>query len=163
MAKALGTHVSNEYRRNLSALSKYLTGNVGLLMTSRPAEEILAYFESFSKQDYARMNAVSPITFTVPAGVVYSTGGNVPQEDDVPMAHSLETAVRGFGMPTRLVNGKVQLDQEFVVCREGKRLDSKQAALLKMFGVATAEFVVRPSAYWTSATMEVTVVDAMEE
>jgi len=163
MAKALGTHVSNEYRRNLSALSKYLTGNVGLLMTSRPAEEILAYFESFSKQDYARMNAVSPITFTVPAGVVYSTGGNVPQEDDVPMAHSLETAVRGFGMPTRLVNGQVRLDQEFVVCSEGKRLDSKQAALLKVFGVATAEFVVRPSAYCTSATIKVTVVDAMEE
>ena len=87
----------------------------------------------------------------------------MPQEDDVPMVHSLETAVRGLGMPTRLVNGKVNLDQEFVVCREGKRLDSKQAALLKVFGVATAEFVVRPSAYWTSATMEVTVVDAMEE
>ncbi|PWW74388.1 hypothetical protein C7212DRAFT_212364 [Tuber magnatum] len=163
MAKALGTSVSDEYRPNLSALSKYLTGNVGLLITSRPAEEVLAYFESFSKQDYARMNAISPITFTIPAGAVYSTGGNVQQEEDVPMAHSLETTVRGLGMPTRLVNGKVWLDQEFVVCQEGKKLDSKQAALLKMFGVATAEFVIRPSAYWTSATTEVTAVDAMEE
>ncbi|RPB03676.1 hypothetical protein L873DRAFT_1669025 [Choiromyces venosus 120613-1] len=163
MAKALGTSAADEYRPNLSSLSKYLTGNVGLLITSRPAEEVLSYFESFSKQDYARMNAVPPITFTVPAGIVYSTGGNVAQEEDVPMAHSLETAVRGLGMPTRLVNGKVWLDQEFVVCREGKKLDPKQATLLKMFGVATAEFVVRPSAYWTSATMEVTEVDAMEE
>ncbi|CAZ84748.1 unnamed protein product [Tuber melanosporum] len=163
MAKALGTSASDEYRLNLSSLSKHLTGNVGLLITSRPAEEVLTYFESFSKQDYARMNAVSPITFIVPAGVVYSSGGSLQQEEDVPMAHSLETTVRGLGMPTRLVNGKVHLDQEFVVCKEGKKLDSKQATLLKIFGIPTAEFVIRPSAYWTSATMQVTAVGAMEE
>jgi mRNA turnover protein 4 len=45
----------------------------------------------------------------------------------------------------------------------GDKLDSRQAALLKLFGVAVAEFVVRPIAYWISATMEVKVVDAMEE
>jgi mRNA turnover protein 4 len=109
------------------------------------------------------MNAVSPVDFTVPAGIVYSTGGNIAQGDDVAMAHSLETTVRGLGMPTKLVNGKVWLDQEFAVCKAGKRLDSKQAALLKLFGVAVAEFVVKPSAYWSSATMEVKVVDAIEE
>lgn len=163
MAKALGTAPEDEYRPNLSALSRHLLGNVGLLFTSRPIEGVLDYFETFRKQDYARMNAISPIDFTVPEGIVYTTGGNIAQEDDVPMAHSLETTIRGLGMPTKLVNGRVWLDQEYVVCKADKRLDSKQAALLKLFGVPVAEFVVKPIAYWSSAAMEVKVVDAMEE
>jgi mRNA turnover protein 4 len=146
MAKALGTSPADEYRDGLAELSSHLAGNVGLLFTSRSPQEVVEYFENFVKQDYARMNCISPITFTVPAGVVYSTGGNIRQEDDVPLAHSLETTVRGLGMPTRLVNGKVTLDQEYVVCKEGKKLDSKQASLLKLFGVAVAEFQVKPTA-----------------
>lgn len=99
------------------------------------------------KEDFARMGAVSPIDFVVPAGVVYSLGGQMPAEDDVPLAHSLETTVRALGMPTKLNKGKVWLDQEYVLCKEGQKLDSKQAALLKLFGRMTAEFAVTPTAY----------------
>ncbi len=46
-------------------------------------------------------------------------------------------------MPTRLMKGKVMLDADYEVCREGQVLNSHQTALLKLFGVATAEFTVQ--------------------
>ena len=78
-------------------------------------------------------------------------------EDDVPLPHSLEVLVRKWGMPTRLEKGRVVLDQEFVVCEEGKTLNSNQTALLKLFGVAMAEFKVQILAWWSAAEQEVTV------
>lgn len=46
-------------------------------------------------------------------------------------------------MPSRLGGGKVMLEGEYEVCREGQVLDSRQTRLLKLFGVATAEFKVQ--------------------
>ncbi|CCX06530.1 Similar to mRNA turnover protein 4 homolog; acc. no. Q7S302 [Pyronema omphalodes CBS 100304] len=164
-AKALGLTGETELRPGLAKLTKHINGNVGLIFSPRKPEELIEYFENFVKEDFARMGAVSPIDFVVPAGVVYSLGGQMPAEDDVPLAHSLETTVRALGMPTKLNKGKVWLDQEYVLCKEGQKLDSKQAALLKLFGRMTAEFAVTPTAYWTSETEEVTVLekeDAME-
>ncbi len=80
------------------------------------------------------------------------------EEEDVPVAHSVEPHLRKLGLPTRLVKGKVELDGEFVVCKEGDVLGSGQTTLLKMFGVAMAEFRVGVEAYWERETGEVTVV-----
>lgn len=146
MAKALGTTAAEEYREGLAQLSSHLAGNVGLLFTLRPAQEIIEYFQTFIKADYARMNCIAPLTFVVPEGTVYSMGGQIPSEEDVPLAHSLESTVRALGMPTKLVQGKVHLDQPYTVCKEGQKLDSKQANLLKQFGCAVAEFQVKPVA-----------------
>ena len=67
-------------------------------------------------------------------------------EDDAPLQHSTEPMLRQWGVPTRLEKGKVMLDQEHVVCREGETVDAKQAAVLKVFGVPLAEFRVRVKA-----------------
>lgn len=163
MAKALGLTSTDEYRDNLSTLSSHLAGNVGLLFTPREPSSIITYFNNFVKADFARMGVEAPLTFVVPEGVVYSLGGQMSPEEDVPLAHSLETTVRALGLPSRLVKGKVWLDQPFTVCELGRKLDSKQANLLKLFGYTAAEFRVKPVAYWQSATNEVTEVDAMEE
>ncbi|KAI9886353.1 MAG: hypothetical protein M1823_001861 [Watsoniomyces obsoletus] len=141
MAKALGNTPEEEYQPNLSKL--YLTGNVGLFFTSRPPSEILSFFEDYIRSDYARAGTSSPRSFTIPAGVVYSQAGEIPQEEDVPLAHSLEPTLRALDVPTRLVKGRIMLDQEHTVCQEGDVLDSKQTRLLKLFGVETAEFRVR--------------------
>lgn len=146
MAKALGTTPAEEYREGLAQLSSNIAGNVGLLFTLRPAQEIIEYFQTFVKADYARMNCIAPLTFVVPEGTIYSMGGQIPSEEDVPLAHSLESTVRSLGMPTKLVQGKVHLDQPYTVCKKGQKLDSKQANLLKQFGCAVAEFQVKPVA-----------------
>ena len=86
------------------------------------------------------------------------------------MAHSVEPLLRKLGVPTKLVKGRVVLEgldgeggpQGFTVCREGEVLGSGQSTLLKMFGVAIAEFRVGVEAYYVRETGEVVVVEGGE-
>lgn len=162
MAKALGTSPEDEHAPHLSLLSKHLTGNVGLLFSSREPQSILEYFSTYAPLDYARAGSIASRTFTVPAGTVYSRGGEIAAEEDLPLPHSLEVNLRQLGMPTRLVKGRVELEEEYTVCAEGEVLSSSQTALLKTFGVVMAEFRVDVKAYWSAATQEVTEVGAMD-
>jgi len=159
MAKALGLKEEDEHAPGLSKLSKYLAGNVGLLLTNWEPKEVLDYFRDYVEVDFARAGVRASRTFTVPAGVVYSRAGELAVEDDVLLPHSLEVTVRKWGMPTRLDKGKVVLDQEYTIAEEGKEMNSSQTALLKLFGVAMAEFKVQILAYWSAATQEVTEVE----
>ncbi|KAF2103863.1 mRNA turnover protein-like protein 4 [Rhizodiscina lignyota] len=163
MAKSLGSSPEDEYLPNLSQLTPHITGNVGLLFTSRAPSDVIQYFADFSEVDYARAGVSATRTFTIPEGVVYSRGGEVPVEDDEPLSHSLEVTLRKWDMPVRLVKGKVVLDGDYTVCKEGQELNSHQTALLKMFGVAMAEFRVDLKAYWSAASQEVTEVASNEE
>ncbi|TKA75661.1 hypothetical protein B0A49_04015 [Cryomyces minteri] len=163
MAKALGLTPEEEHLPNLSKLSKYLEGNVGLLCTSRDPESILSHFDSYIQTDFARAGTSSTRELIIPAGTVYSRGGELAEEDDVPLPHSLEITVRKWGMPTKLVKGRVVLEDPYTVCKEGDVLNSHQTALLKLFGVATAEFKVDIKAYWSAATHEVKENHATEE
>ena len=80
----------------------------------------------------------------------------------MPLAHSVEPQLRKLGVPTRLVKGRVVLESTeggvFTICREGEVLGSGQSTLLKMFGVAMAEFRVGIEAYYVRETGEVKVV-----
>ena len=97
MAKALGTTPEEEHADNIHQLAKLLKGTVGLLCTSDPPEVVETWFADYSKTDFARAGTVSPITFTVPAGPVYTRGGQVAAEDDVLLSHTLEPTVRSLG------------------------------------------------------------------
>ncbi|KIN04892.1 hypothetical protein OIDMADRAFT_115451 [Oidiodendron maius Zn] len=163
MAKALGTSPEDEYQPSTHLLSKYLVGNVGLLFTNREPVAVTTYFQGFSKTDFARAGTPASRAFTIPAGMVYSLGGEVPVEEDVPMAHTLEPELRKLNVPTTLVKGKITLQNPYTVCKEGEVLDSRQTRLLKLFGVATADFTVQLSAYWSAATNAVTELEAAEE
>ena len=143
MAKALGTTPEDEYQPNTRLLAPHLVGNVGLIFTNREPASITEYFASIAKTDYARAGTEATREFTIPAGVVYSRGGDIAAEEDVPMAHSLEPELRKLNVPTSLVKGKITLQNEYTVCKEGGALDSRQTRLLKLFGVATAEFTVQ--------------------
>jgi mRNA turnover protein 4 len=171
MAKALGQNPSEAIAPGIEGLTNYLTGTVGLILTNRPVQAILDYFNSFSPVDFARAGVAAPRNFTIPSGVVYATAGEVPAEYDVPLQHSIEPELRKLGVPTRMVKGKVVLGDEsgegegYLVCKEGQILDSRQTRLLKLFDVCLSEFRVKVLAYWSSATEGVTEVkpDAMEE
>ncbi|KAI5919962.1 ribosomal protein L10-domain-containing protein [Camillea tinctor] len=164
VCRALGQSPEDSHMENIYKLNKYLKGNVGLLFTNRAPDAVLAYLSSLSQVDFARAGAVAPRGFTIPYGVVYSTGGEVPPEHDVPLGHTLEPELRRLGVPTRMVKGRVVLEgiegEGYVVCREGDVLDSRQTRLLKLFSVCVSEFRIRALAYWSAATAEVTVVDA---
>lgn len=140
---------------------------MGLLFTNRDPASIIDYFANLTHVDFARAGSVATRTVTVPPGVVYSTGGEVPPEHDVPLAHTLEPELRRLGMPTRMVRGKVCLGDEtgtqgegYTICREGDVLDSRQTRLLKLFSICLSEFRVALLAYWSAATGQVTELEA---
>lgn len=166
MAKALGSTPETAYQTNTHLLSPYLAGNVGLLFTNTPPPATLAHFATSTSTDFARAGTPATRAFTIPAGTVFSRGGEIVEEADVPMAHSLEPELRRLNVPTTLAKGKITLQNPYEVCREGQVLDSRQTRLLKLFGVATAEFRVKLVAYWSAAETEVVEVpqaDEMEE
>ena len=158
MAAALGRSAADEPAPNTSQLTPHLSGTIGLLFSPRPPAAIRAYFAGFHPLDYARAGTRATRTFVLPAGVVSSRGGEVAAEEDVPLAHGVEPSLRKWGVPTRLVKGRVELENEYVVCRAGEVLGSGQTTLLKMFGVATAEFGVELRAYWVKEGAEVVVL-----
>lgn len=51
------------------------------------------------------------------------------------------------------VQGVVELVSDYVVCREGDRLTSNQAALLRVFDVKMAAFKMFPMGYWLAEGM----------
>jgi len=165
MAKALGNSPEEACQPNSHLLSKYLVGNVGLFFTDREPSSIVEYFSTNTKTDFARAGITATREFVVPAGVVYSMGGEIDESQDVPMAHTMEPELRKLQMPTSLTRGKITLENEYRVCKEGEVLDSRQTRLLKLFGVATAEFKVDLVAYWSSASEEITelTIGDMEE
>ncbi|KAI0114694.1 mRNA turnover protein 4 [Daldinia grandis] len=170
MARALGHSPEDSYADNIYKLTPYLRGTVGLIFTNRPPALILPYLECLpgGKVDFARAGAVAPRDFVIPPGTLYSTGGEVLAEYDIPLGHTLEPELRRLGMPVRMVKGRVVLEEAlegageekgYVVCREGDVLDSRQTRLLKLFGVCMSEFKIKVVAYWSAATLEVTPVD----
>ncbi|KAI9051399.1 hypothetical protein LZ554_004446 [Drepanopeziza brunnea f. sp. 'monogermtubi'] len=163
MAKALGSTPEDEYQPSTHLLSKYLTGNVGLLFTNRKPSAVKEYFSQMAKTDFARAGTTATRSFEIPTGVVYSMGGEIDQEQDIPMAHSLEPELRKLNVPTSLTKGKITLENPYLVCKEGQVLDSRQTRLLKLFGVATSEFTVQLVAYWSAATHEIIEVGELEE
>ncbi|ORY63554.1 ribosomal protein L10-domain-containing protein [Pseudomassariella vexata] len=169
MSRALGRTPEEETAENLHKLNPYVTGGVGLLMTNRQPSEVIEYLSSLSEADFARAGTVATRDFIIPSGPVYSTGGEIPAEHDVPMGHTIEPELRKLNVPTRMVKGKVVLGEEdgssegYRVCKEGEVLDSRQTRLLKLFSVCMSDFTIKVRAYWTAATGEVTVVDADAE
>ncbi|QPG73642.1 mRNA turnover and ribosome assembly protein [Brettanomyces nanus] len=162
--KAFGETREEEYKENLHKLVGYDQGFVGYLFTDESPETVDSYFRSYVKNDYARANNRSPITFIVPEGTLYSRAGQISIEDDVPMQHTMEPTLRNkFQMPTKIVKGKITLTEPFKVVNEGDVLSVKQAVIMKTFGVAAAEFKVKILAYHDNTTGEVKEVDGKKK
>ncbi|KTW32592.1 uncharacterized protein T551_00077 [Pneumocystis jirovecii RU7] len=160
IAKSLGITKDEEYRENLNELAKQLLhGNVGVLFTSESVPTVVDFFSKFSRMDFARSGFISPLTFIVPSGTVYSRGGQIPEESDTPLPHTLEPILRNLGMPTLLKNGQITLFNEYTICKKGDVLDNRQTKLLKIFGIITSEFKIRLKGYWSSFNNEVKLME----
>ena len=167
MLHALGSSQETAHLPGTDQLAPYLSGEVGLLFTSRPATEIENFFTAYAEMDYARAGATAPEDFVIQRGELrthYGVEGG--QDDPVPMA--IEPMLRKLGVPTKLVKGKVVLEEVedeneegYVVCRRGDTLDSRQTTLLKIFGVRMAEFKVNLKAVWEKSNGSAREVGAM--
>lgn len=156
LEKALGDTVEQEYKENLHKFSKLAGGVTGLLFTNEEVSTVQDYFTAYTKADFSRAKQRSPIDFTIPEGIIYSTGGRLPEEEDVPMSHSLELTMRNkFKIPTKIKSGKITIAEPYHVCDKGEVLDVRKALILKQFGIAASEFKVKVKGYYDVETGDI--------
>lgn len=151
MQVALGRTQETECVPGVVGLQEHMKGEIGLLFTNRDPAEVEEYFSTYSELDYARSGAVASQEFRIPPGELHTAYGvDGGEEDPLPMA--IEPTLRKLGVPTKIVKGKVFLEDRpddtmdtdneegYQVCKEGDVLDSRQTSILKIFGVRMAEF-----------------------
>ncbi|KAJ1921749.1 mRNA turnover and ribosome assembly protein [Mycoemilia scoparia] len=142
MAKALGNDSETELRDNLSKISERLSGDVGLLFTNTGPKEIKSHFDGYRELDYARAGNRATFDVVVESGEVKRG----PSEESFP--NNMEPQLRKLGMPTSLKKGKIVLDSDYTICKQGQILTPEQAQLLKLFWVQMAEFHINLLCYW---------------
>ncbi|KAF1815189.1 hypothetical protein P152DRAFT_456240 [Eremomyces bilateralis CBS 781.70] len=163
MARAMGTTPATEPQPGLHTLSEHLDGPTGLIFSSRKPDDLLEDLKSMTSGAYGRAGTVASRKYVVPAGIVYTRGGEIPAKDDVKVTAMQEVHLRAQGLPTRLEKGDVLLDEDYTVCKKGEVLTGHQSAILKFFGVEVAEFQVRVKAYWSAEAQTTTVLDDSAE
>ncbi|KIW90906.1 uncharacterized protein Z519_08689 [Cladophialophora bantiana CBS 173.52] len=146
---ALGQTEETECVPGVSALVPYVKGEVGLLFTNQEIPKIEEYFADWLNQDFARSGSTATRDVRIPPGEIHTQYGVEGGEDD-PLPVQIEPTLRKLGIPTRLVKGRVMLEERpegsmdeeegYLVCREGDTLDSRQTAILKILGVRMSEF-----------------------
>ena len=63
-------------------------------------------------------------------------------------SHAMEPQLRELGMPTALKKGVIHLIKDHVVCKQGEKLTSEQARILKLFDYRHASFKMNIIASW---------------
>ena len=171
MQVALGRSKETECVPGVSTLQSHMKGEVGLLFTDRGPQEVEDYFETYTEVDYARSGAVAAQGFKIPQGELHTAYGVDGGEED-PLPMSIEPTLRRLGVPTKIVKGKVMLEDRpdfsmdteegYEVCKEGDTLDSRQTSILKIFGVRMAEFRMDLQAVYDKQDESVRSIGSME-
>ncbi|KAI2511278.1 mRNA turnover protein [Fragilaria crotonensis] len=134
---ALGRTPEEEFGDNLCQVAKRITGSVGLLLTSRDAEEVEEYFASLQEEDFAR------------AGSVATTRVVITNEMVSAYPVSMMEHFRKLGLPVEIQTGKIVLvGGDYVLCKEGATLSAENCKVLVHFGIKLSEFKVQLVCRW---------------
>lgn len=150
IAKAIGQDEQSEVKPGLSGIGKQLQGPVGVLFTTSSPEEVQEWFEDYSRDDFARAGNVATKDVILEQGPVQLA---LDPPENLP--HSLEPQLRALGMPTELRRGVPTLIERFSVCKQGEKITSEKAQILKHLLIKDSKFRLIPFAYWTEADGEV--------
>ncbi|EMD40105.1 hypothetical protein CERSUDRAFT_132940 [Gelatoporia subvermispora B] len=155
MAKALGTTPEEEHRMGLHKLAKQIKGQVGLMFTDSPPQEVLDWFADFQQPDFARSGNRATQTVILPEGPVMQQHSTPPE----PFPHNEDPQLRKLGLRTTMKRGVPTLDTPHTVCEKGKKLTSEQAQLLKLIGIKMITFKVGLRARWEAASGDVIQIE----
>jgi len=147
---AMGRTPEEEYGDNLRQVSKLTSGSVGLILTSRPRDEVESYFSSLVEEDYARAGSKASQKFVITNEMVATHPVSMVEQ------------FRKLGLPVEVQNGRVGLiggKTEHVVCKEGVTLSAEACKLLVHFGVKLAEFRVKLICRWSSGDGDFQMLD----
>jgi mRNA turnover protein 4 len=134
---ALGRTPEEEFGDNLCQVSKYITGSVGLLLTSRDAQEVEDYFASLQEEDFSRAGSIAPVKVVITESMVSTYPASM-------MEH-----FRKLGLPVDIKDGKIVLiGGDHVLCKEGATLSAEMCKILVHFGIKLSEFKVQLVCRW---------------
>lgn len=144
---ALGRTTEDEYGDNLREVSKLISGSVGLLLTDRPRDEVVQYFEKDTvERDFARAGSISPERVVITSEMVATHPVSMVEQ------------FRKLRLPVEVQNGKVGFvsgdNTEHVVCKEGQALSAEACKLLVHFGVKLADFRISLVCNWSNGAFE---------
>lgn len=139
-ALALGKSNTDEIAEDIHKLAACLKGQCGMLFTDKPREEVVAWFDEFAVEDYARSG------FKVKGTIALTAG---PLKD---FSHAMEPYLRQLGLPTSLERGVVTLLKDYVVCKSGSVLTPEQAKILQLLDYKLATFKLNLRCVWTKGT-----------
>ncbi|KAG6814241.1 hypothetical protein H0H92_015356 [Tricholoma furcatifolium] len=155
MAKALGLTPEEEHRTGIHKLAKQIKGQVGLLLTDSPPQEVIDWFVDFKQADFARAGNIASRTIVLPTGPVLRHHSDPPE----PFPHNEEPQLRKLGLTTSMNKGVPTLTNPHELCKKGKPLTGEQAQLLKLIGHKLVVFRVGLIAKWDSTTGEVEQIE----
>uniref|UniRef100_A0A6V1SP53 Ribosome assembly factor mrt4 n=1 Tax=Heterosigma akashiwo TaxID=2829 RepID=A0A6V1SP53_HETAK len=138
MQIALGRTPEDEYQDGLRSISKELVGNVGLLMTSRPRDEVESYFSNFSKKDFAKAGAIAPETVTLERGSL-----NFPAY--------MMSEIRKLGLTVEVRDAVLELMEDATICVAGEPIGVEAAKLLEHMQLKLATFQISLVSRWSEA------------
>jgi len=141
VAFGLGKSKENEYKDNLFEVTKRMSGQVVLMFTNEPQDDVRKWFASYAEAEYARPGNTATEEFSIPEGAL----------DENTYPPSMEPNLRQLGLPTTLVKGIVHMKEEFTVCKEGDTLTADQCTILKRFYKTMVEFKMEPQCAWHSS------------
>ena len=114
-------HLEKDYGgviKELEALSPKMVDKIALIFCDASIFELKSKIEANKVPTEARVGALAPIDFTVPAG---GTGMDPSQ---INFFHALNIS-------TKIVKGQIEITKDFRVCTAGKKVKASEAALLK--------------------------------
>eukprot|EP00750_Incisomonas_marina_P013492 INCI17419.1.p1 GENE.INCI17419.1~~INCI17419.1.p1 ORF type:complete len:224 (+),score=36.96 INCI17419.1:112-783(+) len=140
MQVALGRDEETEYGTGLHKVAQCIKGNVGLLVTNHPLDEVRACFAEHVELDFARSGHVSTMSIAMDEGPIEG------------QPFSNYEVLKQLGMPVLLRDGVIELLGRFQICTEGEVLSPEQCKLLKLFGHKMANFRLSIVGVWTKKT-----------
>ena len=135
---ALGKAEADEYRENLSMVSKQLTGDCGLFFTSRTKKEVLDYFKKFKFVDYAKAGFVAGENVQIKAGPL-----------DTKFPTSMMEQLRKLGMVVEIDTGVIILRESYTAAAKGQALTPEQCKVLVHFERKLSPFKISLASHWT--------------
>ena len=110
----------------LKILNEKMIDKIALIFCDASIFELKTKIEANKVPTEARVGALAPIDFTVPAG---GTGMDPSQ---INFFHALNIS-------TKIVKGQIEITKDFKVCTAGKKVKASEAALLKKLNMTTIQ------------------------
>ncbi|ELP95211.1 mRNA turnover protein 4 mrt4, putative [Entamoeba invadens IP1] len=141
MQVALGRTADDEVKVGAHLIAEILKGQCGLCFTKLSKDELMKYFKTQKKEDFAKSGFTALSDFVVPEGPLQFPG-------------SMEVELRTQHLPVELKDGVLYNKDEYVVCKKGTQLTTQSAQLLKHFGVKMAQFEIHIVAFLENGNFE---------